>query len=193
MADFPLDPKPDYPIEETSSEPEVLISTHKDGSEQRRYKGAGRRRTFRLTFGGSMPITNAQRLAIANHFTGQAGTAMAFGWTHPERGDAVVHVAGAGPDRVFRDQQPRCTQPSGLASPTPSGNSHRNPPQSLRDRSAARDRGLIHSGCAGAACYGRRAAWPARCAPIWLASRPGYSGSPNAGGSPPIRRNNSSQ
>lgn len=90
MADFPLDPMPDYPIEETSSEPEVLISTHKDGSEQRRYKGAGRRRTFRLTFGRSLPITNAQRLAIANHFTGQAGTAMAFSWAHPERGDVYL-------------------------------------------------------------------------------------------------------
>ncbi len=90
MADFPADPKPDYPIEETPAEPDVLISTHRDGSEQRRYKGAGRRRTFKLAFGGSMPITNAQRVAIANHFAGQNGTTVAFSWTHPERGDVYL-------------------------------------------------------------------------------------------------------
>jgi hypothetical protein len=90
MPDFPVDPRPDYPIAETPIAPDVLISTHRDGSEQRRYKGPGRRRTFKLQFGGSMPITNAQRAAIANHFTGQNGTAVAFSWTHPERGETYL-------------------------------------------------------------------------------------------------------
>jgi len=86
MPDFPTDPLPDYPIEETVVEPEVLISTHKDGSEQRRLKGAGKRRTFRLRFGSSLPITNAQRQAIEDHYAGQNGRLTAFNWTHPERG-----------------------------------------------------------------------------------------------------------
>jgi hypothetical protein len=85
MPNFPTDPKPDYPLEETSAEPEVLISTHKDGSEQRRLKGSGKQRMFRLPFGSSMPITNTQRLASANHFAGQNGTAISFLWQHPER------------------------------------------------------------------------------------------------------------
>lgn len=85
MPDFPADPRPDYPIEETPVEPEVLISTHKDGSEQRRLKGAGKKRTFHLTFGGSLPITNAQRLNIVNHFAAENGTTLSFNWQHPER------------------------------------------------------------------------------------------------------------
>jgi hypothetical protein len=85
MADFPTTPKPDYPVEETPAAPEVLISTHKDGSEQRRYKGAGKGPTFRLSFGASLPISNAERLAILNHYDGQSGTTLAFNWHHPER------------------------------------------------------------------------------------------------------------
>jgi phage-related protein len=90
MPDFPSVRKPDYPIEETPAEPEVLISIHKDGSEQRRLKGAGKRRTFRLTFGSSMPLTNAERLQIVNHFAGQNGSAIAFNWEHPERGETYL-------------------------------------------------------------------------------------------------------
>ncbi len=85
MPDFPTTRKPDYPLEETPAEPEVLISIHKDGSEQRRLKGAGKGRTFRLSFGSSMPLTNAERAAILNHFSGQNGSAIAFNWQHPER------------------------------------------------------------------------------------------------------------
>lgn len=90
MPDFPTSPRPCYPIEETSAEPEVLVSTHRDGSEQRRLKGAGRGRTFRLSFGTSMPITNTERLAIVNHFAAQNGSAIAFHWTHPERGEVFL-------------------------------------------------------------------------------------------------------
>lgn len=90
MANFPTSPRPSYPIEETPGEPEVLISTHKDGSEQRRLKGDGKGRQFRLSFGSSMPVTNTERLAIVNHYIAQDGALTAFYWTHPERGD--VHL-----------------------------------------------------------------------------------------------------
>jgi len=88
MADFPTSPRPSYPIEETAAQPEVLISRHKDGSEQRRYKGAGDRRTFVLPFGSSCPITNAERLVIVNHWADHS-TLTAFNWTHTERGETI--------------------------------------------------------------------------------------------------------
>jgi len=90
LADYPSTPLPVYPIEEQPVEPEVLVSTHRDGSEQRRLKGPGRKRIFRLSYGGDMPVTNTQRLAIENHFSGQNGRLTAFNWTHPERG--TVHI-----------------------------------------------------------------------------------------------------
>ena len=83
--DFPADPNPDYPIDETAAEPEVLISVHRDGSEQRRYKGAGTGRKFRMSFGGSAPITYEQCSAILTHFAGRQGTTLSFNWRHPER------------------------------------------------------------------------------------------------------------
>ena len=86
MPNFPADPKPDYPIEEIPAAPEVLISVHRDGSEQRRYKGAGRRGSFRLRFGGAAPLTSTERAAILDHYAGQNGILTAFLWTHPERG-----------------------------------------------------------------------------------------------------------
>ena len=85
MANFPSDPKPDYPVEEAPSVPEVLVTVHRDGSQQRRLKGAGKGATFRLSFGGSCPVTKSQRDAVLNHFAGQSGTLTAFSWTHPER------------------------------------------------------------------------------------------------------------
>jgi phage-related protein len=93
MPDFPSNPKPDYPIEETPAAPEVLISVHRDGSQQRRLKGSGKGSTFRLSFGGSAPITKVQRDALLNHFAGQHGPLDAFNWTHPERTDEthLVH------------------------------------------------------------------------------------------------------
>ncbi len=84
MADFPTSPKPSYPIEETAQQPEVLISRHKDGSEQRRYKGAGAKGAWALSFGSSCPITNAERQAIMTHYSANS-TLTAFNWTHPER------------------------------------------------------------------------------------------------------------
>lgn len=85
MADFPSDPRPDYPVDEMPADPDVLVSRHRDGTEQRRYKGAGDRGGFKLSFGGSAPITSTQRLALLNHFSGQSGMTTAFNWTHPER------------------------------------------------------------------------------------------------------------
>jgi hypothetical protein len=85
MAAFPASPKPNYPIEETPVEPEVLVSKHRDGSEQRRLKGAGVRRQFRLGFGNSCPITQAQVSTFLAHWTTQQGTLTAFTWQHPER------------------------------------------------------------------------------------------------------------
>jgi len=90
MADFPSNPGNDYPVEIGAAEPEVLISTHRDGSEQRRVKGAGRKRTIRLSFGSSMPITYAQQQAIVAHYAGQNGTATSFNWTNIETGETLV-------------------------------------------------------------------------------------------------------
>lgn len=97
MAAFPTDPRPSYPIEESPVEPDVLISRHRDGSEQRRLKGAGTRREFRLTFGSSCPMTDAGRLALVNHFAGQQGTLTSFSWTHPERAEVITVRYGAKP------------------------------------------------------------------------------------------------
>ncbi len=90
MADFPSSPRPEYPIEEVFGEPDVLISRHRDGSEQRRYKGPGQTEEFILPFGRSMPITNTERMAIVNHYIAQKGRTTSFYWTHPERGS--VHL-----------------------------------------------------------------------------------------------------
>lgn len=84
-SDFPSTPKPDYPIDETPANPEILISTHKDGSEQRRYKGAGAGRMFGLKFGGSCPITLDECQGISDHFAARNGTFGTFNWQHPER------------------------------------------------------------------------------------------------------------
>lgn len=84
MSDFPSNPRPDYPLEEVPAIPDVLISVHRDGSEQRRFKGAGRGPTFNLNFGGSCPITKTQRDAILAHFA-DVGLLEAFEWMHPER------------------------------------------------------------------------------------------------------------
>ena len=95
MADFPTDPPPVYPIEETQPDTEVLVTTYRDGSEQRRFKGAGQLRTFKLTFGGAMPVTNAERLNITGHYSGQSGKLFSFTWTHPDRAEAItVRYAG---------------------------------------------------------------------------------------------------
>lgn len=67
----------------------MLISKHKDGSEQRRLKGAGTKRTFVLSFGSSCPITNSEREAIVSHWAANA-TLQAFHWTHPERSETLL-------------------------------------------------------------------------------------------------------
>jgi len=90
MADFPSSPLPEYPIEELFAEPDVLISQHRDGSEQRRYKGAGKLEEFILRFGQSLPLTNTERMAIVNHYIAQHGRATSFNWAHPERGTVYL-------------------------------------------------------------------------------------------------------
>ena len=91
MADFPSNIPASYPIEETHSEPEVLISRHRDGSEQRRYKGAGRKRVVMVPYGAeTYPLTLAQRNAVLSHYDGQLGKTTSFNWTHPETGEVLL-------------------------------------------------------------------------------------------------------
>jgi phage-related protein len=104
VADFPANPKPEYPILEMFEEPEVLISRHRDGSEQRRYKGQGKLRGYRLSW-ASMLLSTSEKDAIRTHYAGQSGKAIAFHWTHPEtatvhlvRYDAVPSFTAVGPD-----------------------------------------------------------------------------------------------
>jgi hypothetical protein len=90
VADFPTSPKPSYPIEESAAMPDVAVSTHRDGTEQRRYKGAGTGRTFKLPYGSTLPITNTERLLLMAHWTGQRGIMDSFNFVHPERGETIV-------------------------------------------------------------------------------------------------------
>ncbi len=99
LADFPTVRKPDYPVEVSLAEPEVLISRHRDGTEQRRLKGAGDKRIFRFTMGGSLPLTNAERTQFTNHYAAQSGQLLAFFWTHPEWNE-VIKVRYAEPISV---------------------------------------------------------------------------------------------
>lgn len=95
MANFPVAPRPSYPIEETYRDPEVLVSKHRDGSEQRRYKGAGQLRIFRMSFGSSLPITNVERQVLISHYNGELGKLNSFTWVHAETGEAIkVRYAG---------------------------------------------------------------------------------------------------
>lgn len=86
MANFPTTPKPSYPIEELPANPEVLVSVHKDGSEQRRLKGTGGGQEFRIPFGSTLPITYTEMNAILTHWASETAMLNAFTWTHPERG-----------------------------------------------------------------------------------------------------------
>jgi phage-related protein len=97
MADFPTAPLPSYPIAETLITPEVLVTKHRDGSQQRRLKGPGAKRTFKLKFGADLPISNAERLAIVTHFAGENGTLTSFNWLHPERGETILVRYSAAP------------------------------------------------------------------------------------------------
>jgi hypothetical protein len=90
MADFPSTPLPEYPIEETSAAPEVLVSKHRDGSEQRRLKGAGDGAIYTLRFGGSCPVTSTEKASVETHWAGENGTFGAFNWTHPETGVTLL-------------------------------------------------------------------------------------------------------
>lgn len=98
MADFPSSPAPVYPISETAIKPEVLVSVFRDGSEQRRMKGAGPKRVFKLKFGGAMPITETEKAAIDAHYSGQNGNLTSFSWTHPDRGEVITVRYAAPPD-----------------------------------------------------------------------------------------------
>lgn len=90
MANFPQTRKPDYPVDTFVEEPDVLIHAHRDGSEQRRLRGAGSLGGFRFTMGGSLPLSTADKDEILAHWTGQDGTLTAFNWAHPET--AANHV-----------------------------------------------------------------------------------------------------
>jgi hypothetical protein len=89
MANFPTSPKPVYPIAETPVAPEILISQFRDGGEQRRLTGAGKKRLFKLKFGGSLPITTAEKVTIQTHYNGQNGMLTSFNWTHPETAEVI--------------------------------------------------------------------------------------------------------
>ena len=102
MADFPTSPLPSYPLEETATAPEVLVTVHRDGTEQRRLKGAGKKRTYKLVFGSALPITDAERITLKNHFAGQNGTLTAFNWTHPDRAETLLCRHSDIPERGAR-------------------------------------------------------------------------------------------
>jgi|DewCreStandDraft_4_1066084.scaffolds.fasta_scaffold09090_6 phage-related protein len=99
MADFPTIRRPDYPVEVQAPEPEVLVSRHRDGSEQRRLRGAGDGRIFRFTIGQSTPLTRQEAQAFLDHYAQQYGQLFAFNWTHPEWNEILV-VRYAGPIQV---------------------------------------------------------------------------------------------
>lgn len=81
---YPTSPAPCYPIDEHPTDPEVLITTHRDGSEQRRYKGAGKLRTWKLSYGTDAPISNTERETLFTYWASKY-TLYSFSWTHPER------------------------------------------------------------------------------------------------------------
>ena len=83
MANFPANPKPDYPIQEQGRAYEVLISSHRDGSEQRRKKGNGKLPSYALTF---TAISKTERDAFLLHYNGENGMTSSFTWVHPEWG-----------------------------------------------------------------------------------------------------------
>jgi len=89
MANFPTTPLPDTPLnEEAAQTADVLISAHRDGSEQRRKVGDGRGRRFSLVW--TYEISRAERDSIIAHYNGQNGMLTAFVWTHPETGENIT-------------------------------------------------------------------------------------------------------
>jgi len=98
MADFPSAPLPVYPVGETSTTPEVLITKFRDGGEQRRKKGPGPMRAFKLKFGGAMPITKTEKDAVDAHYAGQSGNLVSFHWTHPDRAEVITVRYSAPPE-----------------------------------------------------------------------------------------------
>ena len=91
MADFP-NLNPDYPVTETPADPDVLISRHRDGSQQRRLRGAGPKRRWRVGFGTALPMPQSERDQIDAHFQGQNGSLTAFNWTHPETTEVILVI-----------------------------------------------------------------------------------------------------
>jgi hypothetical protein len=86
MANYPTSPLPEYPLEEVRNEPEVLITKHKDGSEQRRLKSTtGTLRSFKLMYGNSCPLTFTEVSLITSHYDGEYGNLNSFNFVHPER------------------------------------------------------------------------------------------------------------
>src|SRR5260370_17475143 len=85
MCNYPAGPLPEYPLEEERTEPDVLITTHKDGSEQRRLKSAGKLRSFKLSYGNSCGLTYIEASLITAHYDGEFGNLNSFNFVHPER------------------------------------------------------------------------------------------------------------
>lgn len=90
MANFPAIESYEYPVAQTPATPDVLISKHRDGSEQRRLKGAGPMRRWELNLGAEFPMEKTERDAILAHFAGQNGMLDAFLWDHPETAEQVT-------------------------------------------------------------------------------------------------------
>lgn len=89
MPSFPSTPLPDTPLDEEAAQTaEVLVSPHRDGSEQRRKVGDGRGRRFTLRW--TYPLTRAERDSIISHYNGQDGMLTAFQWAHPETAEAIT-------------------------------------------------------------------------------------------------------
>lgn len=86
-------------MEVQAPEPEVLVSRHRDGSEQRRLRGAGDGRLFRFTIGHSAPLTKSEAQQFLDHYAQQHGQLLAFHWTHPEWSETLL-VRYAGPIRI---------------------------------------------------------------------------------------------
>jgi phage-related protein len=95
MANFPTAPLPSYPVKIDWVKPDVLISTHRDGSEQRRFRGAGAKRKFELNFGSDLPLTKAEHDVLLAHYAANLGELQSFNWVHPETAETIkVRYAG---------------------------------------------------------------------------------------------------
>ncbi len=89
MANFPTTPLPSYPVKMDWSMPDVVISKHRDGSEQRRFRGQGERRRFELQFGTDLPLRKAEHDDLLTHYNNSLGQLQSFDWVHPETAETI--------------------------------------------------------------------------------------------------------